>query len=245
MSAAPVREVPLRVVPSPPVLGLRFVFAFAVLAIGPSFVWDVLVKSGIVGEASSDRERLEASMLGWTVTCLCIAGLAKFQLPAMSWRPARYAAVLRAYVPFVVLWVGFLFAYLALARGIGHPVPPQPALGYLASGDFARPGFWLVVLGTTIAAPIAEEIVFRGYLQGALLGMLPRWGAIAISAAVFGAVHTWPYALPVGLLGALFGWLALRHGSLWPAILAHATHNSATVAITVLWPGHLDLLYPR
>ena len=134
---------------------------------------------------------------------------------------------------------------LTAVRACGGVVPPQDFLGYLARADVARPGFWLVVIGVTVAAPVAEEIAFRGYLQGAMLCLLPRWPAIAVVAVVFGLVHTLPYALPISLLGGLFGWLATRHGSLLPAILAHALHNTLTVVVTVVWPETLDLLYPR
>ena len=151
--------------------------------------------------------------------------------------------MLAVYLPFAVGWVLFLLAYLALARSLGAPVLAQLQLDYLADGDFARPGFWVVVLAACVGAPLAEEIVFRGYLQGALQRTLPTWAAIAITAAVFGAVHGLPCALPIGLLGCLFGWLRARHGSLLPSMLAHAVHNSLIVLVTVLWPESLALLY--
>mgnify|MGYP001566827949 CR=1 FL=1 len=68
--------------------------------------------------------------------------------------------------------------------------------------------------------------------------------SIGITAAAFGAVHGLPYALPIGLLGCLFGWLRVRHGSLLPAMFAHALHNSLIVLVTVAWPESLTLLYP-
>ena len=74
--------------------------------------------------------------------------------------------------------------------------------------------------------------------------MGPRW-AVALTTLVFGLAHGLPYALPVGLLGAFFGWLAVRHGSLLAPIAAHTLHNGVVVAVTVLWPESLDLLYQR
>jgi membrane protease YdiL (CAAX protease family) len=70
-------------------------------------------------------------------------------------------------------------------------------------------------------------------------------GAIAATALAFGLVHPPPLALPAALLGAGFGWLAMRSGSLLPAILAHAVHNGATIALAIAWPATLDYLYPR
>jgi membrane protease YdiL (CAAX protease family) len=136
--------------------------------------------------------------------------------------------------------VGYLYAMHAL----GHGLEPQGFLVYLADGDVARPGFWLVVAGIAFAAPLAEEVVFRGFLQGALQRALPRPVAIVAAAMVFGVVHTLPYALPVGLLGILFGWLFARWGGLWLPVAAYALHNLLTVSVAVAWPGSLDYLYP-
>lgn len=230
---------------APALLGLRFLCGLGILAMGPTVFWDLLRQQGLIGNNPDARETLEASMAAWLLTCLAVVGFAAWQRPGWPWRPARAGRVAATYLPFLLAWVGVLVGYLALARGCGFVVPPQPALEYLAAGDCARPGFWLVVAGTTLGAPLAEEIVFRGYLQCALGGVLrPVW-AIAVTASLFGTVHTLPYAFPVALLGACFGWLAMRSGSLWPAVLGHALHNSCTVAITVFWPASLTLLYPR
>lgn len=228
-----------------PLLGLRFVFAFAMLAMLPSVVWDGLRSAGVDLLAAGDAERLEWSMLGFVVACAAVVGFALWQRPAGPWRPVRPLWVWSRYVPFLLLWAPLLVGYLWLAHRLGAPVPPQVALGYLADSPLQRPGFWLVVFGTVVGAPLAEEVVFRGYLQGALQLTLPRWAAIAIAAAVFGLCHTLPYALPVGLLGAFFGFLFSRSGSLWPSVIAHATHNLVTVVVTIAWPPSLDLLYPK
>src|SRR5204863_6927257 len=143
---------------------------------------------------------------------------AAWRPPGLPRRPLRAGFAAVRYVPFVIVWTGVLLGYLALARQVGLAVPPQPALEYLAGRPLHRPGFWIVVAGVTVGAPVAEEIVFRGYLQPALMCMFRPWLAVALTAAAFGAVHTLPYALPVGLLGAFFGMLAARSGSLGPAM---------------------------
>ncbi|MCA8964759.1 MAG: CPBP family intramembrane metalloprotease [Planctomycetes bacterium] len=231
--------------PTAPLLGVRFVFGFALLAVVPSVVWDALRSVGVDLLAASDAERLEWSMAGFVVGCAAVVGFAAWQRPATPWRPGRALWVWSRYLPFLLLWVPLLVGYLWLAHRLDVPVPPQGALDYLATTPLTRPGCWLVVLGIVVGAPLAEEIVFRGFLQGALQHLLPRWLAIALTAAVFGLCHTLPYALPVGLLGAFFGWLFSRCGSLWPSVIAHATHNLVTVVVTIAWPTSLDLLYPK
>ncbi len=222
----------------------RFLLGLALLAVGPVLAFDLLRQAdGAV--TTAPRAHVEQSMLGFVFACAAVVALAFALRPGLPWLPLRIGQVAGRYAPFVLLWTPLLFGYLALMRAIGVAVPPQSALPYLAAGDVASGGFWCVVAGTCVAAPLAEEVVFRGYLQPALLAAMPPRAAIALAAAVFGLVHTLPYALPVALLGAFFGWLAWRCGSLWPAVLAHMLHNTTTVVITVCWPGSLDLLYPR
>jgi membrane protease YdiL (CAAX protease family) len=237
MSTPPARELS----PAPPAaLALRFVAGFGLLALGPVVFWDTLQRAGVVAVSPTFAENQEGSMLAWLLTAACVLAFALWQRPAQAWRPLALGHVASRYAVFVVGWVALLVAYLTVVR-----IVPQPGLEYLAAGPAGRPGFWVVVAGVTIAAPVAEEIVFRGYLQGALQpAMGARW-AVALTATVFGLVHTMPYALPVGLLGAFFGWLAVRHGSLLAPIAAHTLHNGVVVAVTVLWPDSLDWLYRR
>lgn len=84
-----------------------------------------------------------------------------------------------------------------------------------------------------IAAPIVEELLFRGLLQNALARFIPVWPAILLSSLVFAAVHGQPYAIP-GLmsLSIAFGYLYHRTGSLRTNIILHMLNNSAALLLT-------------
>jgi membrane protease YdiL (CAAX protease family) len=83
-----------------------------------------------------------------------------------------------------------------------------------------------MVITVTLAAPLGEELFFRGF---ALPALRRSWGitaALLVSGALFSLLHM----DPVGFLGLMeIGLLlaALRHwsGSLWAAILGHAVNN--------------------
>jgi uncharacterized protein len=80
---------------------------------------------------------------------------------------------------------------------------------------------------TVLLAPLCEEVAFRGYLQSALRLRMSDGAAVALGALLFAALHLNPVAFPgLLLLGALFGWLAARTGSIWPPVIAHATNNA-------------------
>jgi uncharacterized protein len=88
---------------------------------------------------------------------------------------------------------------------------------------------WFVALSAT--AGITEEVVFRGFLIHALVVATGSPVlAVVLSSGVFGVVHA--YQQPVGALRATVLGICLAlplviHGSIYPAILAHAAIDVA------------------
>ena len=96
----------------------------------------------------------------------------------------------------------------------------------------------LLVALTSLLAPACEEIAFRGYLLSALRTRLGGGAALAAATAIFAAMHLDPVRFPALLLqGAAFGWLALRSGSIWPAVSAHAANNLAAALLASFPPA--------
>lgn len=107
-----------------------------------------------------------------------------------------------------------------------HPEPFPGGAAHLA-------GLALVALGFALAAPIGEELYFRGLMLGRLLGQGPAI-AVIVQALVFGAAHFTPAALPVlAVYGAIFGVLRVRTDSILPGALAHAVNNGLALAVAV------------
>ena len=111
----------------------------------------------------------------------------------------------------------------------GHEIPQD-----IEQLSRHAPLVWRLVLAVVAVSlgPLVEELLFRGLLLSALL---PRCGtplAALLSATGFAAIHLpglqWQwYALPqLILLGVALVWLRLRYQSLWPAVVAHGTHNA-------------------
>jgi membrane protease YdiL (CAAX protease family) len=99
----------------------------------------------------------------------------------------------------------------------------------------ALPVTWFLVL-LCVVVPVGEEIFFRGFVYG---GLRARWGAplaLLISSAFFAAVHLQiVHALPIFVLGIVFGLIYHRTGSLLPAMAAHGLNN--LIAVVSLWRG--------
>lgn len=114
--------------------------------------------------------------------------------------------------------LGAALLCLGIAYGLGLLAwaPKWPAWGTL----------W--ALNNLLLVTLAEEALFRGYLQEGLMRRWRerRWGdaaAIAVAAAAFGLVHWaggWAWALLATVAGAGYG-LAYRRGGLQAAMLAH------------------------
>ena len=84
------------------------------------------------------------------------------------------------------------------------------------------------IISITIMAPLVEELLFRGAIQGYMLrkGIKPL-NAILIASAIFGIVHMNPIQIPFAFaIGLIFGWLYYRTGSVVPGIIGHFINNS-------------------
>jgi membrane protease YdiL (CAAX protease family) len=91
-----------------------------------------------------------------------------------------------------------------------------------------------VALVAALVAPVCEEIAFRGYLQSALATRRGPAAAVAGSTVLFALMHLDPVRFPALLvLGGVFGWLAWRAGSVWPAVAAHAANNALVSALVI------------
>lgn len=137
-------------------------------------------------------------------------------------------------------------AFWTILAALGTLLPSMwlqevlPELPNLIADDLTNivntPGGYLAI---AIAAPVAEEVVFRGAILHALLqGGRRPWVAIAISAILFAIGHLNPAQMPHAfLIGLLLGWMYYRTGSILPGILFHLVNNTVAYVIERMYPG--------
>lgn len=130
-----------------------------------------------------------------------------------------------------------LVASLA-GRTIHAPDPSNPAIPLLAGASSVWVQVMLIVLAT-IAAPLTEELLFRGVFYNAAKMRVGVWPAIALTGLVFGFAHPVGIAemLPLAVLGGVFAWLAETRQSLVPSMVAHFLQNSLATAMLLLALG--------
>lgn len=87
-------------------------------------------------------------------------------------------------------------------------------------------GQWTMVM-TVVAAPVLEEIFFRGQIQE---NAMRKWGPFAglfIAAAIFGVIHGIPQQIVGGFfIGLVLGYVYMRTHSLMAVIVIHAVNNA-------------------
>ena len=82
------------------------------------------------------------------------------------------------------------------------------------------------ILFACVAAPVLEEMLFRGVILRSFLHQYSRTVAILWSSALFGIAHLNLYQIMTAMaIGIVAGWLYERCRSLWPCILLHAAYN--------------------
>ena len=102
---------------------------------------------------------------------------------------------------------------------------------YGTSFGYAGPPAWLLFV------PIAEELIFRGFVLTQFIRRVSNTRAILGSSALFGLWHVrnvfWREPEQVAgqvlyaavLLGPLLGYLTLRFRTLWPGVVLHYLNN--------------------
>ncbi len=137
-------------------------------------------------------------------------GARLFRPGALKWM----AAAIGAYLLFTALYSQLIVVphQKDIAEGFG-PIPIQVAL-------------------IVIAAPISEEVCFRGMLFGGLRTKLPRIAAALLSGLIFGGLHalTGVSAVPPLIaFGFILALLYEKTGSIVPGILLHMLNNSVAL----------------
>lgn len=101
-----------------------------------------------------------------------------------------------------------------------------------------------ISLVTIVILPgICEESLFRGAVQGTLERLGTR-RAIIITALLFGFYHLNPWVfLPAAFIGAVYGYIVVKTGSIIPAMTAHMINNAAAIIFGYIYKDSPDVPY--
>lgn len=143
----------------------------------------------------------------------------------------------RWWYPFLALagmgiYMVLFIALYAVVQGILPTETSGQALGFDTNvGGIA---LWLAGIGLIVLPPLAEEIVFRGFIYGTLRkAKIPVVGSVLITSAIFGLLHIftgasgllWSALVDTFTLSVVLCVLREQTGSIWTGIFVHAMKN--------------------
>lgn len=139
----------------------------------------------------------------------------------LTWKHALVAVAVAAANQPVVSFLTWM-AHEALPRALVEEFDAKQRMLDAVFSMHAIP----MVITVTLAAPLGEEIFFRGFALPALRRTFGLFGALMLSGALFSMLHMDPVGF-VGLLeiGVLLAALRTWSGSLWAAVIGHAVNN--------------------
>lgn len=150
-------------------------------------------------------------------------------------RPSRKYVLVGLACLIVLMPLGDLSSWMS-GRGI---LPPFVVEAYRSARDSGT--LWLLAIALVIAAPLTEEIVFRGFMyRGLAASPVGDAGAILIPSAIWAGMHLQYetfFIFQIFLLGVVFGWLRWKSGSTWLTIMLHAIVNLSSLLQTAYFIG--------
>ncbi len=191
----------------------------------------VSIVGGVVMTASggSGQAAAEGSVMSpWAMFTVYVSQFALAVAGGMLWLRSRGGVKLgfgvhRSDGPLIV-------AGIVLATAAGIVIEPLLALfpdSYLEQlNDMIGRGGWSILM-TVVAAPVLEEIFFRGLVLERLSRRWSGAAAVLVSSAFFGLVHTpiLPQMVNAFVIAVVMGYIYLQTRSLVPVIAIHAINN--------------------
>lgn len=141
-------------------------------------------------------------------------------------------------VGWTVLTVAALFAMDYVRTGLGEALVPEIVVSWFASAAFLP----LLVLAIVVAAPIVEELIFRGFMyRGLAASRVGVPGAIVLTALFWAGLHAAQYNLlntaMIFAFGLILGAARTTSGSLYLPLFLHTLNNGISTLQIVYFAG--------
>ncbi|MEM9083226.1 MAG: type II CAAX endopeptidase family protein [Planctomycetota bacterium] len=222
------------------------------LLIGSALAWFATVLGGIGGLAMTGwesgaemglGENAAASIVGTiAVAITCTLAAMFWNLGGMfrsEWKTDTLAGLITFFVTFpLLLALSQLVALLDLILTGDTETVGHETLALLRESDRGIE-WWALVIAVSVFVPIAEEVTYRGFLQGGLRKVTRSpWIAIFATTIIFTLMHggiASPHTLPViATLSIALGVVMEKTKSIWPCALAHGIFNATNVGMAMM-----------
>ncbi len=184
---------------------------------------------------------LSLSLVVNIVTCLYIFNIVRtgYGLPVASlglttrnWK-CDVKTGLKYYLIVLPAIIASGFIVDSVLRAFGIKPKQQDILNNLLNEDSLGVLAFMVFFGM-FAAPIVEELLFRGFLQSAVRTTCDKLQTILISGFIFALIHWNAHVfLQIFVLGIMLAYLFEKTGSLVAPITVHICHNTVTLVFLI------------
>lgn len=145
----------------------------------------------------------------------------------------------RQYVKWTLILLLFIVCSDALTSALGVPIVSDFMVNAYKTAGFT-PLLWL---GFIIAAPLYEEIFFRGFLfKGIENSRVGPIGAIIITSLAWSALHIqYDFIIIVSIFagGLILGWARIKTNSIYIPIAMHVLQNLLATIVVIVYLGHV------
>lgn len=189
--------------------------------------WGML--TGLIVSSFAASFFILAVMFCHPVTGRELARKAGFRkLEKKNWKPILLGLALITVVsPLLTL------SWQQILESLHIPFEQEQGLVQLVKGADAETCCKLFLL-TTVAVPLAEELIFRRCLYGLLL-KISAPAAFVGTAVIFAAAHGFLLGVPgLCFIGFIFQILCNTTRNLWSAVICHACHNAIVITLAAL-----------
>lgn len=243
------------------VLGIFGLFLFMELIVVPAFAY-IYVVYHYGNFAEGFRLGLTKTQQGWLnlaailsaafVVILFTLIMSPASRRMVYWGTAFPPSVGRALRAFTIGLATWLISYPAvvvvsqlvqIALYFWGPLKhvEQTAVQHLKSTMESLPLFWATAWVIIFVVPVAEETLFRGFLQRWLVDKIGRYWGIFLASALFAGFHfagiqgidNIELLLSLFTLSCFLGFIYERQGTLWAPITLHSVFNGISVLMIV------------
>jgi membrane protease YdiL (CAAX protease family) len=188
----------------------------------------------------------EKQIKGLFLSISCIINLVIFYFPILwlinqqkNTNIKQYIGLKKVSIKTVFMWLAVFFLLIASTNTISYfmenPIVPEYVVQMFQT---IKSTPWLI-LGIVIAAPIYEELFFRGFLYSSFISMgVPVWIVIIITAFIFAALHN-QYEMYIKCYifsqGVFLGFARDKSGSVILTIIIHSFISSIAIAQIILF----------
>ncbi len=214
-------------------------------------------------DASAPWWRQHPEHWGYPLQAILCIGLVIFwrkHYPRFSWKGSGLAVLMG--IAGIAVWLLPPLIHAATGIGEGGSLPWLKWLGFQSRLDGFNPYLFgeettalqlgLIVflrfLRLVVAVSLVEEIFWRGFLMPFLSDPDGDWKerrlsdstpqALGLTALAFALVHLGPDFAVALVYGALTGWVSIKTGNMWAAVIMHAVANLSLglfIVVTQWW----------